>query len=160
MSTVFFRRALATTNCKYTMCVVFFIKKTVFFVSATIFLTQCQKLGWDFLKIFLNFYLCIFFNANNNTNKNTLNNNNKRQFLTYFLKVLTFWGSFSYKNYSYKRRTCIWQICLFKVRCYFQEALAVIHLSGTVIILGRHLQSSSLLCFFETNACSHPFFQS
>ena len=45
MSTVFFRRALATTNCKYTMCVVFFIKKTVFFVSATIFLTQCQKLG-------------------------------------------------------------------------------------------------------------------
>ena len=71
------------------MCVVFFIKKTVFFVSATIFLTQCQKLGWDFLKIFLNFYLCIFFNANNNTNKNTLNNNNKRQFLTYIF--LRFW---------------------------------------------------------------------
>ena len=43
----------------------------------------------SFLKIFLNFYLFIFFNANNNTNKKTLNNNDKRQFLTYIF--LRFW---------------------------------------------------------------------
>ena len=40
----------------------FFIRKPFFFAWALIFLTQYLKLGWDFLNIFLNFYLFIFFN--------------------------------------------------------------------------------------------------
>ena len=35
---------------------------------------------------------------------------------------------------------CIWQIFLFKSYCYFKGALAAIHLSGTIIISGNHLQ--------------------
>ena len=39
---------------------------------------------------------------------------------------------------------CIWQIFLFKAFCYFKGVLAAIHLSGTVIISGGHLQWSSI----------------
>ena len=45
------------------------------------------------------------------------------------------------------------------MRCYFKGALAVIHLNDTVIISGRYLQWSRLLCFLETSTCSHFFFQ-
>ena len=50
---------LQTENMKYT----FFYKGTIFFAWVSIFLKKCWNLGWDFLKIFLNFYLFIFFNV-------------------------------------------------------------------------------------------------
>ena len=69
---------------------------------------------------------------------------------------------------------CIWQIFLFKVYFYFKGTLAAIHLSGTTIILGNHLQWSSIFkgTLFLLNkhipifkgielirkfSCSHPF---
>ena len=39
---------------------------------------------------------------------------------------------------------CIWQIFQFKVCYNFKEALTVLHLSGTVVISGDHLQWSSI----------------
>ena len=57
----------------------------------------------------------------------------------------------------------IWQIFLFKADFYFKVALAAIHLSSTIIILGSHLQWSSIfkstVFFFLTNTCIHPVFQ-
>ena len=42
----------------------YFYKKIFFFFAwASIFLVWCYKLSWDFLNIFLNFYLFIFFNS-------------------------------------------------------------------------------------------------
>ena len=40
---------------------------------------------------------------------------------------------------------CIWKLFLFKVYYCFKRVLAVMHLSGTVIISGDHLQWSSIL---------------
>ena len=44
-------------------------------------------------------------------------------------------------NYIYR---CTWQIFLFQTDFYFKGALAAIHLSGTIIISGGHLQWSSI----------------
>ena len=35
----------------------------IFFAWASLFLVQYLKLGWDFLNIFLNFFLFILFNC-------------------------------------------------------------------------------------------------
>ena len=58
-------------------------------------------------------------------------------------------------------RECIWQIFLF-ILCNFKEAFAAIHLSGTVIISGGHLQRSSIrrvLPFFEIRTWNRLCFQ-
>ena len=66
---------------------------------------------------------------------------------------------------------CIWQIFLFKRYCYFKGTLAVIRLSGIVIISGGYLQWSSIFkgtvflwnkhlqssLLIDHSSCSHLF---
>ena len=52
--------------------------------------------------------------------------------------------------------TCIWQIFLFTAYFYFKGTLAGIHLSGTIIILGGHLQWSSIFKGAVFFFCNQP----
>ena len=56
---------------------------------------------------------------------------------------------------------CIWQIFLFEAYCNFKGAHTAIHLSGTAIISGSHLQGVFLrvLSFFEISTCNSLCFQ-
>ena len=57
---------------------------------------------------------------------------------------------------------CIWQIFLFKAYCNFKGAHAAIHLSGTTIISGSHLQGPSIFkgtVFLWMRTCNRLCFQ-